>query len=212
MKKLAALLATLAAVSGLLMNAPAQAAPTAGKEYQVLQAPQTVPAGKIEVIEFFWYGCPHCFDFEPDLEAWVARQGKDVVFKRVPVAFREDLLPHTKIFYTLEALGKGDTAMQTKVFNALHVERKRMLDTNEIADFMAKNGIDRKAWLDAYNSFSVTTNAQRANKTADAYKVDGVPTVVVQGKYVTSPSVAGTKAAAIQTMDYLVTGVREKKL
>ncbi len=211
MKKLAALFAMFAAVSGLLMTAPAQAAPAEGKEYQALKAPQPVPAGKIEVIEFFWYGCPHCYDFEPDLEAWIKKQGKDVVFKRVPVAFREDLLPHTKIFYALESLGKLD-AMNGKVFAALHVERKRMLDTNEIADFMAKNGIDRKAWLDAYNSFSVTTNSQRANKIADAYKIDGVPTLVVQGKYVTSPSIAGTKASAVQTLDFLVTSVRDKKL
>ncbi|WP_420993956.1 thiol:disulfide interchange protein DsbA/DsbL [Cupriavidus sp. 30B13] len=212
MKKLATLFATLVAVTGFLMNAPAQAAtPAAGKEYQVLKAPQPVTQGKIEVTEFFWYGCPHCFDFEPELEAWVGKQGKDVVFKRVPVAFRDDLLPHTKIFYALEALGKLD-AMHGKVFNAIHVERKRMLDPNEIADFMAKNGIDRKAFLDAYNSFSVTTNSQRANKIADAYKIDGVPTIVVQGKYVTSPSIAGTKAAAIQTMDYLVGQVRDKKL
>jgi len=210
-KTFAALIATVAVAGGLLLTTPVQAAPTAGKEYQVLKAPQPVPAGKIEVTEFFWYGCPHCFDFEPELEAWVKKQGKDVVFKRVPVAFRDDLLPHTKIFYTLEALGKLD-AMHAKVFNALHVERKRMLDTNEIADFMASNGIDRKAWLDAYNSFSVTTSSQRANKIADTYKIDGVPTLVVQGKYVTSPSIAGDKTAAIQTMDYLVTGVREKKL
>ena len=161
--------------------------------------------------EFFWYGCPHCYDFEPELEAWVKKQGKDVVFKRVPVAFRDDLLPHTKIFYALEAMGKLD-AMHTKVFDAIHKQRKRMLTTDEIADFMAQNGIDKKQWLDTYNSFSVTTNSQRANKIADAYKIDGVPTVVVQGKYETSPSIAGTKAGAIQAMDFLVTGVRDKKL
>ncbi|KJK23386.1 DSBA oxidoreductase [Burkholderiaceae bacterium 16] len=212
MKKLATLFATLVAVTGFLMTAPAQAAaPTSGKEYQVLKAPQPIAPGKIEVTEFFWYGCPHCFDFEPELEAWVSKQGKDVVFKRVPVAFRDDLLPHTKIFYALESLGKLD-AMHSKVFSAMHVDRKRMLDPNEIADFMAKNGIDRKAFLDAYNSFSVTTNSQRANKIADAYKIDGVPTIVVQGKYVTSPSIAGTKGAAIQTMDYLVGQVRDKKM
>nr|WP_315593417.1 thiol:disulfide interchange protein DsbA/DsbL [uncultured Cupriavidus sp.] len=212
MKKIAALIATAAAVSGLLMSAPAaMAAPTEGKDYTVLKAPQPVPAGKIEVTEFFWYGCPHCYDFEPELEAWVKKQGKDVVFKRVPVAFREDLLPHTKIFYALETLGKLD-AMHTKVFDAIHKQRKRMVDTNEIADFMAANGIDRKQWLDTYNSFSVTTNSQRANKIADAYKIDGVPTVVVQGKYETSPSIAGTKGGAIQAMDFLVEGVRGKKL
>jgi len=212
MKKIAAFLATVAAVGGLLMTAPAaMAAPAEGKDYTVLKSPQPVPAGKIEVTEFFWYGCPHCYDFEPELEAWAGKQGKDVVFKRVPVAFRDDLLPHTKIFYALESLGKLD-ALHGKVFEAIHKDRKRMLSTDEIADFMAKNGIDRKQWLDTYNSFTVTTNAQRANKIADSYKIEGVPTVVVQGKYETSPSIAGTKPAAIQAMDFLVTGVRAKKL
>lgn len=211
MKTFAALFATLAAVAGFLMQSPAQAAPAEGKEYQVLKAAQPVTPGKIEVTEFFWYGCPHCYDFEPDLEAWVKKQGKDVVFKRVPVAFRDDLLPHTRIYYALESLGKVD-ALHGKVFAAIHSERKRLLDPNEIADLMAKNGIDRKAFLDAYNSFSVSTNTQRANKIADAYKIDGVPTIVIQGKYVTSPSIAGSKGAAVQTMDYLVTQVRDKKL
>ncbi|TWG85248.1 thiol:disulfide interchange protein DsbA [Cupriavidus gilardii J11] len=211
MKTFAALFATLATVAGFLMQSPAQAAPAEGKEYQVLKAAQPVTPGKIEVTEFFWYGCPHCYDFEPDLEAWVRKQGKDVVFKRVPVAFRDDLLPHTRIYYALESLGKVD-ALHGKVFAAIHSERKRLLDPNEIADLMAKNGVDRKAFLDAYNSFSVSTNTQRANKIADAYKIDGVPTIVIQGKYVTSPSIAGSKGAAVQTMDYLVTQVRDKKL
>lgn len=211
MKTFAALFATLATVAGFLMSAPTQAAPAEGKEFQVLKAAQPVTAGKIEVTEFFWYGCPHCYDFEPELEAWVRKQGKDVVFKRVPVAFRDDLLPHTRIYYALESKGKVD-AMHGKVFSAIHAERKRLLDPNEIADLMAKNGIDRKAFLDAYNSFSVSTNTQRANKIADAYKIDGVPTIVIQGKYVTSPSIAGSKAAALQTMDYLVNQVRDKKM
>ncbi|SPR96048.1 thiol:disulfide interchange protein DsbA/DsbL [Cupriavidus taiwanensis] len=211
MKKLAALFAMFAAVGGLLMSAPSLAAPTEGKEYQVLKTPQPVAAGKIEVTEFFWYGCPHCYEFEPDLEAWVKKQGGNVVFKRVPVAFRDDLLPHTKIFYALEAIGKLD-AMHNKVFSAIHVDRKRLTDTNEIADFMAKNGVDRKVFLDAYNSFTVTTNSQRANKIADAYKIDGVPTVVVQGKYVTSPSIAGNKQGAVQAMDYLVEQIKAKKM
>lgn len=211
MKTFAALFATLATVAGFLMQSPARAAPAEGKEYQVLKAAQPVTPGKIEVTEFFWYGCPHCYDFEPDLEAWVRKQGKDVVFKRVPVAFRDDLLPHTRIYYALESLGKVD-ALHGKVFAAIHSERKRLLDPNEIADLMAKNGVDRKAFLDAYNSFSVSTNTQRANKIADAYKIDGVPTIVIQGKYVTSPSIAGSKGAAVRTMDYLVTQVRDKKL
>jgi thiol:disulfide interchange protein DsbA len=198
---------------GLPGLASAQRRPEDGRDFRRLEqlAPVEAPAGKIEVVEFFWYSCPHCNAFEPQLEAWQKKLPADVVLKRVPVAFRDDLLPHTKIFYALEAIGKLD-AMHNKVFSAIHVDRKRLTDTNEIADFMAKNGVDRKAFLDAYNSFTVTTNSQRANKIADAYKIDGVPTVVVQGKYVTSPSIAGNKQGAVQTMDYLVEQIKAKKM
>ena len=180
-----------------------------GFDYRILPIPQPVETkGKVEVIEFFWYGCPHCYDFEPELISWVKRQPKDVVFKRVPVAFRDDFMPHSQLFYTLEALAKGD-ALHEKVMYAMHKENKRLLTESEIADWAAAQGIDRNTFLATYRSFSVTSKARAARQLADSYRIDGVPTIVMQGKYVTSPSIVGTKAKAIGEMDCLDENIRK---
>ncbi|TMS57124.1 thiol:disulfide interchange protein DsbA/DsbL [Imbroritus primus] len=213
MKKfLAALLATLAASALLLPHsASAQgAAPVEGKQYKLLAKPQPTPPGKIEVIEFFWYGCVHCNAFAPTMKAWAARQKADVVVKRVPVAFGPEYMPHNKIYYTLDVMKKLDV-MHEKVFHAIFVDRKEMLDPNEIADVMAKNGLDRKQFLDTFNSFPVVTSAQRAPGLVDAYGIQGTPSVVIQGKYLTSPSIAGGAAQATQTMDWLIDQIRKGK-
>jgi thiol:disulfide interchange protein DsbA len=182
-----------------------------GFDYRILPAAQPVEAkGKVEVIEFFWYGCPHCYDFEPELSTWVKRQPKDVTFKRVPVAFRDDFMPHSQLFYALEAMGKGD-AMNEKVMYAMHKENKRLMTENEIADWVASQGIDRNTFLASYRSFAVVSKARAARQLADAYRIDGVPTIVMQGRYVTSPSIAGTKAKAILVMDYLEQKIRKDK-
>ena len=182
-----------------------------GFDYRVLPIAQPVETkGKVEVIEFFWYGCPHCYDFEPELSSWVKRQPKDVVFKRVPVAFRDDFMPHSQLFYALEAMGKGD-ALNEKVMYAMHKENKRLLTEPEIADWVASQGIDRNTFLATYRSFAVISKARAAKQMAEAYRIDGVPTIVMQGKYVTSPSIAGTKAKAILVMDYLEDKIRKNK-
>lgn len=182
-----------------------------GFDYRVLPIAQPVETkGKVEVIEFFWYGCPHCYDFEPDLSSWVKRQPKDVVFKRVPVAFRDDLMPHSQLFYALEAMGKAD-ALNEKVMYAMHKENKRLLTESEIADWVASQGIDRNTFLATYRSFAVVSKARAAKQMAEAYRIDGVPTIVMQGKYVTSPSIAGSKAKAIAVMDYLEEKIRKDK-
>jgi thiol:disulfide interchange protein DsbA len=182
-----------------------------GFDYRILPVPQPVETkGKVEVIEFFWYGCPHCYDFEPELSAWVKRQPKDVVFRRIPVAFRDDLLPHSQLFYALEAMGKGD-ALNEKVMYAMHKENKRLLAEPEIADWVASQGVDRNSFLATYRSFAVVSKARAAKQLAEAYRIDGVPTIVMQGKYVTSPSIAGTKAKAIAVMDYLEEKIRKDK-
>lgn len=182
-----------------------------GFDYRILPIAQPVDVkGKVEVIEFFWYGCPHCYDFEPELSSWVKRQPKDVVFKRVPVAFRDDFMPHSQLFYALEAMGKGD-ALNEKVMYAMHKENKRLLTEPEIADWVASQGIDRNTFLATYRSFAVISKARAARQMAEAYRIDGVPTIVMQGKYVTSPSIAGTKAKAIIVMDYLEEKIRKNK-
>ena len=182
-----------------------------GFDYRILPIAQPLDSkGKVEVIEFFWYGCPHCYDFEPELSSWVKRQPKDVVFRRVPVAFREDFMPHSQLFYALEAMGKGD-AFNEKVMYAMHKENKRLLTEPEIADWVASQGIDRNTFLATYRSFAVVSKARTAKQLVEAYRIDGVPTIVMQGKYVTSPSIAGTKAKAIAVMDHLEEKIRKDK-
>lgn len=182
-----------------------------GFDYRVLPIAQATEAkGKIEVIEFFWYGCPHCHDFEPQLDAWVKRQAKDVSVKKVPVAFRDDLLPHSQLFYALESLGKSN--LHAKVMETMHVGKKKLLSESDIADWAVSQGIEREAFLKAFKSFTVTSKARAANQIAQAYRIDGVPTVAVQGKYITSPSItAGSKARAIEAMDHLVNKARKEK-
>ena len=182
-----------------------------GFDYRILPTPQPLESkGKVEVIEFFWYGCPHCYDFEPELNAWLKRQPKDVIFRKIPVAFRDDFMPHSQLFYALEAMGKGD-ALNDKVMYAMHKENKRLMTENEIADWAASQGIDRNAFMATYRSFAVVSKARAARQMADAYRIDGVPTIVMQGRYVTSPSIAGTKAKAISVMEHLEQKIRKDK-
>ena len=125
--------------------------------------------GKVEVIEFFWYGCPHCFDFDPEIMAWEKRQAKDVVFRQVPIAFREELMPHSQLFYALEALGNSN--LNSKVIFAMHRENKRLLNENDIADWVASQGVDRNAFLAAYRSFAVVSKARAARQMGEAYRI-----------------------------------------
>ena len=182
-----------------------------GFDYRSLPVAQVVEQkGKVEVLEFFWYGCPHCHDFEPELSAWIKRQNKDVVVKKVPVAFRDDLLIHSQLFYALESLGRSD--LHAKVMDAMHVSKKKLLSEPEITDWVGSQGVDVQAFLKAFKSFTVTSKARSSNQIAQAYRIDGVPTVAIQGKYITSPSIAGgSKARAIQVMDYLVEKARKEK-
>jgi thiol:disulfide interchange protein DsbA len=195
--------------------------PQNGVDYRTLDKEQQTESGKkVEITEFFWYNCPHCAAFEPALEAWVKKQGDHIVFKRVPVAFRDDFLPQQKLFYALEALGKVDE-MQLKVFNAIHKERKRLDTDAAIADWVAQQGIDKQKFTDLYNSFGIQSKARRAAQLQTAYQIDGVPTIAVDGRYLTSPSIVGAdmknapedalQAGALQVMDWLVAKSAKEK-
>ena len=199
-----------AAGTSLMAPAQAQGGPVEGKHYVRLSQPLPAPAGgKIEVIEFFWYGCPHCNAFEPTLDAWQKKLPADVAFHRVPVAFRDEpYTTHQRIFYALEALGKVE-AMHRKVFYAIHSDRQRLDKAPDIAAFMAKNGIDSAKFLEVFNSFSVQTKSRQANQLAAAYKIDGVPAIGVQGRYFTSGSLAGSNEAALSVADFLIQRVRK---
>lgn len=184
------------------------AAPVEGTHYVKLNQPLPVAAGKIEVIEFFWYGCPHCHAFEPALDAWAKKLPADVAFRRVPVAFSEQYVPHQKIFFALEAMGLVPT-LHRKVFFAIHGERQRLDNPNDIAAFMEKNGVDRAKFLEQYNSFTVQTKVRQASKLAADYKIDGVPALGVHGRFFTSGALAGSTDGALVVADHLIQRVRK---
>ena len=203
--------AAAASLGALSTPARAQApAPRAGTDFLVLDKPAPVeaPAGKVEVVEFFWYSCPHCNTFEPALDEWIKKAPKDVAVRRVPIAFRADFEPQQRLFYVLEAMNKVDE-LHKKVFYAIHVE-KQMLNTPDlIAAWAEKQGLNKAKFLETYNSFSVATKARKATQLQDAYKIDGVPALGVAGRYFTSGSMAQTMARALLVTDYLIAQVRK---
>ena len=184
--------------------------PVEGTNYVRLGQPVPVAAnGKIDVIEFFWYGCPHCNAFEPTLDAWQKTLPADVAFRRVPVAFSEEpFAAHQRIFYALESMGLVNT-MHRKVFYAIHNDRMRLAKPDEIAAFMAKNGVDSAKFLEAYNSFSVQTKAAQARQLSQAYKIDAVPAMGVQGRYYITGTMAGGNDRMPAVVDALVQRIRK---
>jgi thiol:disulfide interchange protein DsbA len=209
----AALLSAGAAGAALapLEAALAQAAgPVEGKDYTRLEPPQPsgAPAGKIEVLEFFSYACPHCSAFEPTIEAWEKTLPADVILKRVPVTFLMNAENFMRTYYALETIGAVN-AMQMKIFRAIHVERVRLETGENMAEFVGKNGVDATKFLAAFKSFSVATSVAKAKKMVTDYKVESVPLLVVQGRFVTSPSVAGGSERALAVVDGLVQRLRK---
>ncbi len=183
--------------------------PEAGQDYLPLEKPAPVeaPAGKIEVVEFFWYNCPHCNSFEPTFEAWVKRAPKDVAVRRAPVAFRSDFEPQQRLYYTLEALGLVEQ-LHVKVFQAIHVEKKRLDRPDAIIDWVVKQGVDKARFVEQFNSFSSASKAARATQLMNAYKVEGVPALGVAGRFYTDGTLAHSMARTLQVVDYLVAEVR----
>ncbi|MGA0611496.1 thiol:disulfide interchange protein DsbA/DsbL [Caldimonas sp. KR1-144] len=200
-----------AAAALLPVAAQAQGGPVEGTHYVKLATRQpTLDPAKIEVVEFFWYGCPHCFQFEPALDAWAKRQPADVLFRRMPVAFRE--VPfgiHQRLYFAIEALGLVDT-LHRKVFSAIHLERN-MLDTQDkILDFAAKNGVERAKFAEVLNSFSVQTKSKQAAALSAGYKIDGTPAMGINGQFYTSGTLAGGNDRALAVTDFLVAQIRKK--
>lgn len=184
--------------------------PQEGSEYLVLdkRAPVEAPAGKIEVVEFFWYSCPHCNRFEPALEEWIKKAPKDVVVRRVPIAFRPDFEPQQRLFYVLEAMNKVGT-LHKKVFHAIHVEQQLLNTADLIAAWAEKQGINKAKFLEMYNSAAIAAKARAATQLQDIYKIDGVPALGVAGRFYTSGSHAQTMERALVITDYLIAQARK---
>jgi thiol:disulfide interchange protein DsbA len=200
-----------AIASGSITPALAQASAfKEGTDYLPLKnrVATDVGKGKIEVLEFFWYNCPHCNAFEPALSAWSKKLPKDVVLKRVPVRFREDFEPQQRAFYVLEALGKVEE-LQAKMFAAIHVEKQNLAKLDTLLVWGEKNGIPAKQFTDLYNSFAVIGKARQAAKLQEDFKVEGVPALGIGGRYYVDGSLAGSMERALQITDFLTSEIRK---
>lgn len=196
------------ALSASAVAAPAlvqaQAAPVEGKDYARLAQPIAMPAtGKVEVVEFFGYWCPHCHAFEPLLDAWARKLPDSVSFRRVPVAFSAPQEPYQRIFLALEAMGQLD-AMHRKVFTAIHVQKQRLDKDADILALMTANGIDGAKFTETFKSFTVASKAKQARQLAEAYRIDGVPTLGVHGRFFTSPSMTGDHEKSLRVAEFLI--------
>jgi len=196
--------------------------PKNGVEYETLATPQPTDAGKkVEVTEFFAYYCPHCNALEPQLSAWVKKQGDNIVFKRVHVSRDESVAPQQRLFFTLQAMGLVDK-LHTKVFQAMHVERNRLNTDDAVFDFITKQGVDRQKFIDTYRSMGISGRIRHADSMMQAYNVTFWPMIAIDGRYITSPSQAdqGSKTAkneeqlntqALSVMDILVAKAKAEK-
>ena len=202
--------AALASAALLSPLAHAQARkPVAGKDFHILdaKAPVEAPAGKIEVVEFFWYSCPHCNIFEPALANWVKALPKDMAFKRSHVAFNDGFVPQQRLFLALEAMGMLEK-LHVKVFNAIHSEKVNLAKGDAITDWVVKQGVDKAKFLEQYNSFSVSTKATRSTQLQNAYRVEGVPALGIAGRFYTDGAMAGSMERALQVAEYLMAEVK----
>jgi thiol:disulfide interchange protein DsbA len=182
-----------------------------GKNYARLKVPQPIESGKkIEVIEFFSYGCPHCSDLEPYLQNWFKTAPADVQFRRVPVMFQERWKALAKIYYTLDALGE-ETRLSPEVFKAIHANGQPLWDDKTFLDWAASKGLDRAKVASVYTSFGIDSKMKRAIAQAQTYNIQSVPTVVVDGKFITASDRIGGHAEVPAALDFLIAKARAER-
>lgn len=176
----------------------------AGKGYKDLTSVQpTQDPAKVEVIEFFWYGCPHCYQFEPELEKWHASMPANVTFIRQPAVFSKVWAQHAKAYYTAEVLGVVDK-MHADFFHAIQVNKQQLTSEDDLAKFFVAHGVDEAAFHDAYNSFIVDTKMRQAKSMGPRYGITGVPALVVNGKYLVNGKTAGSHGGMIKVLNELI--------
>ncbi len=181
-----------------------------GKDFLTLDRPvaSDAGAGKVEVIEFFWYSCPHCNAFEATFAQWVKNAPKDVVVRRIPVAFRDDFAPQQRLYFTIEAMNLMDT-LHPKVFAAIHVQ-KLMLNTDaSVLAWAEKQGVDKAKFTEIYKSFGVANQLKRAVQLQNAFKVEGVPSLGVAGRYYIDGTLAGSMDRALKVAESLIAQTRQ---
>jgi protein dithiol oxidoreductase (disulfide-forming) len=181
-----------------------------GHEYRVIEQPPGERGEHVEVIEFFWYGCPYCWELQASLEEWLKRKPGDVTLRRVPALLGDSRLPHARIYYALEALGELDRLHQ-QVYHGYHVEGLPMGKPDVVAQWAVRHGITREKWLDAYNSDAVVRKSLRARELTLAHDVQGTPSIVVDGRYLTSSSMTGGARNMMPMVDALIHIARQQR-
>ena len=174
-----------------------------GVHYKELAQQATDSGDKIEVLEFFWYGCPHCYSFEPFIQSWKKSKAANVEFTRVPTIFRPEWEVQARSYYALVNMNAIED-VHGKIFEAVHKDKKRLNTMELIADFVGKNGADKNLFIKEYNSFTVDGMVRKSKKEQKAYKLEGVPTIAVNGKYITSGTMAGSYENLINIINHLI--------
>ncbi len=206
MKKL--LVSLLLIVNAAFLPATAQSAAQdenfkAGVHYKELGLPASGSADNVEVLEFFWYGCPHCYTFEPYINGWKKTMPAGVSFSRVPAIFRPDWEVQARTYYALSNMGVIED-IHGKIFSAMHKDKKRLDKKDLLIDFVVSNGVDRNKFLEEYKSFSVDSMVRKSKKKQTAYQIQGVPSLVINGKYLTSGSMAGSYDNMVKIINHLI--------
>lgn len=178
-------------------------------EYRVIKPQPVSVANGIEVIDFFWYGCPHCHNLQPALERWISRKPADVTVRRIPAILRDSWAPHARIYYTLEALGEVERLHQ-RVYHGYHVDELSMSKPEVMSEWAVRNGIARERWDEAYNSPAVQRKVEEAARLSRAYSIAGTPSLVVNGRYLTSGSMGESLNSTVLILDGLVQKVRSE--
>lgn len=205
-----ALLAVLLGL-GWILNAHAQQPqPRLNYEYRLIPQQPIATGERIEVVEFFWYGCPYCYQLQAPLENWVKRKPADVELRRIPAVFRESWVPHARLYYALEAIGELDRLHQV-VYRSHHEERQNLNSADSTAEWVSRHGIDRSRWLAAYNSPEVEQNVRQAIANTRLYAVQGTPSLVVDGRYITSTGMTETVPGVIPILEDLISNAREQR-
>ena len=179
-------------------------------DYRVIPAQPVETGERIEVIDFFWYGCPYCNELQPALEDWIKRKPDDVAVRRIPTILKDNWAPHARIYYTLELLGEVER-LHLKVYHSYHVEELSMSKPDVMEQWAVKNGIERRRWVDAYFSPEVDARIARAFHAAKRYNVQGTPSVVVDGRYLTSSSMTPTVRGLVPVVEDLVRLARQNR-
>jgi len=207
-KWLTGLLVCLGVICGAHADALIAAQP--GSAYRLIP-PQPVQTGdRIEVIEFFWYGCPYCYELQPALDAWLQRKPADVVLRRVPAVFRPTWVPHARIYYTLEALDAVGR-LHRAVYDSYHMDQLPTDSAEKMAEWAAGHGLDREQWVAAYNSPEVERKVELARELTARYQIQGTPSLVVDGRYVTSSGMTPSVPAVIPVLEDLIVLARARR-